>query len=56
MKATRAAVSDHECRCRVDQRLIAAWIEGAEEDRGRLGNGSKGDELESVLRNDPDDQ
>jgi hypothetical protein len=46
----------HERRARLNQRLRAAFIEGAEEDsRRRLGRGLTAEELERVLRQYPGD-
>ena len=52
----RAASADQEGRERLNKRLRAAFLEGAEEDsRRRLGRGLTVEELERVLRRYPGD-
>jgi len=52
----RAASADQERRDRLNKRLRAAFIEGAEEDsRRRLGRGLTAEELERILWHYPGD-
>jgi len=52
----RAASADQERRERLNQRLRAAFVEGAEEDsRRRLGRGLTAEELERVVWRYPGD-
>jgi hypothetical protein len=52
----RAASSDQECRERLNKRLRAAFLEGAEEDsQRRLGRGLTAEEQERVLWRYPGD-